>query len=428
MSPHPLIFAPLACLLGLCGHAFAEKIILGESGTLHGKIESTSAKGFISLRSPIAEEPLQVKLDSISKIILSEKKDNISFTNLIIFKNGDQLPAKIVGYKDQKLEISSSWESKHSISKGNLDSILLKQSDKTIYTGPKETGWKNIQNCKFENGIMVFKGAGSTQWEAPELPTRHKISWLITSSDYATFEMVIASPSASSKDQCYRISIDSSGLKLMRQSPTMRAPIMLSESPEFRTNDANEKNFLIELSIDRGNRTLGLSVNRKKIRDNISDPTDSGKIPDGKFYKITCSGRSGANCQLREFRVAEFDPVLSTAHNEKKFSTKNDSIYDLECNRYSGDLLEIQSGTEPTIVFSNPHAAENIKANISEVAKIYFAGEASTTKGKFQILTSDEGRLHVNTLQFQDNNVITEHDSLGRLLIPLSLILEINRP
>lgn len=423
----------LALVLGGLSVVSADQITLGNSGQVQGVIEPSSQEGMIQLRTPLAPEPVRFKADAVSSLQFSGQKQTAKQKQMICLKNGDTLPAEVSSFADQQLKFVSAWASTHAIDKSHIDSLRFSSvKADTLYEGPQEKDWELSKGATRTNNAIRFQGWGTASWKAPELPSRYIVRWDLACAANASFKISLASdapmPSASAQD-CYTLAVTSMGLQLTRNVKAKGKQIALVNIQKMGNEKKKDGPTSIEIRIDRGNRLLQLIVDGKSIRNNIVDPEETGAIPTGSNYHFSHTSGGDENAStLRKFTVTEWTGNIAEAGQESRVSTTTDTLYDVESNRYSGELTSISSGAEKTLVFSNPHSPEPIAAPLESAAILYFKGESTKPQGRFVIRTSGSGALHVNEFLLENRNVRATHEILGNLLIPLTSIEEITRP
>jgi hypothetical protein len=420
---------PLA--LGLLTFASADHISLGDLGQLQGSIEPCSLEGMIQLRSPLASEPLLIKKDSIISLKFEGQKQVTKNQQIIHLKNGDLLPVETISFAHNQLSFISPWNSSHELNKTLIDSLALGSTDgDRIYSGPNPKEWTVSQGSECTNEAVRFPGSGIASWKLPKLPSRHIIGWTLESNADTNFKILIASdsdqPHATEKSG-YSLSINDQRVQLIRNVKSGKSKVTLVNDQQILYEEKNNDTLVIELRVDQNNRILQLFINGESIRNSILDPEQTGEMPSDVNYHVICSGTGKKMSYLRKFFVSEWNYNDSSARSENRHTTKSDTLYDIDSNRYSGELVSINKEPEKIITFSNPHSPTPIEAPFQSTAILYFSGEMTKAEGSFIIHTVGSGTLHVTDYQLKDGVVNAKHAIMGDLSIPLTYVEVISR-
>ncbi len=423
----PIILLPLCCL----PFTQAEEITLGAGGKITGTIESVSEDQQITIKSALSPQPITILGKSFSGVTFDrqDSAEKNSAPNLLQLKNGDSLPITIKKLEDQTLSFSTQWAEQLSIERSQIDALYFGTAQNlSLYSGPKDKEWQLNNSWKFEDGL-VSSGYGAATRKFEKLPERYIIRFHISWVGMAGFKFIFANSSDKTTEvtDCYYLQFNNAGLELKRQASGGKKHTSLAVFNDFTPEQLDDNEMLVEIRVDRSNRQLQLSVNGKELRKNIVDPLETGATPSGEFMSFLCTSGNNDKHTIDEITVSSWDSNSSDAHLEKRTDAKNDILFDLESNRSSGVLKSITAGDkEPQILFENPHDPSPHPLSASQVAIIYFSGEASSEKkAPYRIELLNDCLLQVDSFRISAGKLTVKHPLLGELEIPTSLVTKI---
>ncbi len=428
LFPIPAI---VACMLSLGSSYGADVITLGKDGKISGKVESISADGIITVRSPLSPEKLHFSQKECERIQFEKKENPQSGCNSTLYlKNGDVMPVEIELLDEKELSIQLPWAAKLKADRSAIDALHFGTRENTIvYRGPLTNEWETGKAWKFNKGLESIAW-GSTHRKFASLPDRYILQFCVEWTGNAGIKCLFASTSADANGgaDCYFLQFNNAGLELKRQSTGAKKYTSLATFNELTPDDIEDDRMQVEIRVDRINRMLQLVVNGKTLRNNIIDPVETGPVPKGDIISFISTSGSDDKHTITDIQITTWGSATAEARMEKRSDTKIDVLYDIESNRSSGLLKSIKPGKDPQVLFENPHDPSPKPLSASKVAVIYFAGEKPKNPAPaYRIQLQEMGTFFVDSFYLSDSTLHAKHPVFGEIQIATSLISEISR-
>jgi hypothetical protein len=169
-------------------------------------------------------------------------------------------------------------------------------------------------------------------------------------------------------------------------------------------------------------------LNGKKYRNNITDPLETGELPQGKFVHFTCTTGNEDIQMIQNITLSSWGAATAEARLEKRTNTKTDLLFDIESNRSSGVIASIGAGPNPNLLFENPHDPNPRPIPLSKIAVVYFSGKSVEEKSmKYKIKFRGSGLLLVDQFTIENGTINVQHPLLGPIKLSTSIIDRIDR-
>lgn len=417
----------------LCTLCDADQITFKDQTRLCGEIESLRDNQALTMRSELSPDPLELVAQEIESISFSQqKKASIAAKNLLYLKAGDVIPVLSPVLENKELRYDAAWGGSLKVAREHIDSLHFDTTeDELLYSGPNNLEWalNNAWQFDAEEKSLVSQSWGSTYREFQNLPERFVLSFKVAWTGNAGVQCRIGSSTndTNSRQNAYMFQLNSSGIELKRMSVTGKYTTLASES-QLTPDKFHENEVLIEIHVDRTNRLLQLVLDGKKYRNNITDPIETGELPQGKFVHFTCTTGNEDTQIISEIKLSSWGASTAEARLEKRTDTKSDLLFDIESNRSSGVITSISAGPKPAILFENPHDPNPRPIPLSKVAVVYFSGKPAAEKtNKYTITLRGAGVLQADKFTMENRTLLVEHPLLGNLSLSTDIIERIDR-
>lgn len=425
----------LLALLGGCGSSllWADNLTLTGDSRLTGTLHSLSTSGTLELRSPLARDPIHVKLDQVTKLTFTPPTPlpSSSSTRLDLI-NGDQLRVDINSLDGETFIATTPFAGRLQFQRSAVKSMQVGLHEaETLYSGPQQANeWTQSidpsKNWNFSNDVLSADGAASSSRDF-DLPERFILKASLKWESNANFLISFADPLVRTTDPVdrYLFLFNGAGIEIKRESSTPpRFQTILTRS---RTPDQFPTNALdVEIRVDRRTSRLYLYLDGEPEVTGI-DPLPEAPASNG----ITLINRAppGSHQEIKDIQILSFDNTASRHLGEKSAAPSQDSLITRAEDRFSGQLLSIL----PTGIFNFKSPIKEGPLTLSEddVSTVFFAEpedfESAENPTPYRLHLWDESQLSGTSCTFSEDQVQLEHPLLGRITLNRSAISEFER-
>ena len=416
-----------------CSLSAADQVTFKDQTKLTGEISTLRENQKLTLRSALSPNPLDLQAESIESITFdSVSRAPVAAKNLLYLKAGDVMPITSPILENGELRFDTTWSGSLKVARENIDSLHFDTiENEVIYSGPNNQEWTLSNGWRFDadDNSLVSQSWGSVHREFAALPDRYILSFTVSWTSNAGIQCRIggSSPDTNSRQNAYLFQLGSNGIELKRMTAAGKYQTLASESQ--LTPDKFEDNELkVEIFVDRTNRLLQLVLNGKKYRNNITDPLETGELPQGKFVHFTCTTGNEDIQMIQNITLSSWGAATAEARLEKRTNTKTDLLFDIESNRSSGVIASIGAGPNPNLLFENPHDPNPRPIPLSKIAVVYFSGKSVEEKSmKYKIKFRGSGLLLVDQFTIENGTINVQHPLLGPIELSTSIIDRIDR-
>jgi hypothetical protein len=423
------IVLPAAC----CSLSAADQVTFKDQTKLTGEIATLRENQTLTMRTALSPDPLELQAESIESITFdSITRAPVAAKNLLYLKAGDVMPITSPILENGELRFDTIWSGSLKVARENIDSLHFDTAEnEVIYSGPNNQEWTLSNGWRFDadDNSLVSKSWGSVHREFAALPDRYILGFTVSWTGNAGIQCRIGGSSAdtNSRQNAYLFQLGSSGIELKRMAAAGKYTILASES-QLTPDKFEDNEVKVEIFVDRPNRLLQLVINGKKYRNNITDPLETGELPQGKFIHFTCTTGDEDIQMIQEITLSSWGAATAEARLEKRTDTKTDILFDIESNRSSGVIASISAGPSPNLLFENPHDPNPRPIPLSKIAVVYFSGKsAEGISTKYKIKFRGAGLLYVDQFAIGNGNLNVQHPLLGPIEISTSIIDRIDR-
>jgi hypothetical protein len=411
-----LAFQPLA----------ADSLSLANDSRISGTIRSIRENGSLVIETPLSTEPLEIRGEAVRSVSFSGQPGEFSAPpTRIELTNGDVLPVEIRSMDEKNLMAESPLTGPLTIPRNSIRSLQMGMVDsRVIYSGPDGIeGWKSdagrAMAWGFEGGNLKITGSGriSRKLEVSEnFIVRFTLSWDRNPGFHFSFADSLQP--ISEKSDRYYVTFSSAGLEIKRESsqgPRYPSLATINRGPEtFAGNKVK-----VELRVDRKRKLIYLYLN-DQFEGRYIDPS-SVSPPDGGV-SLTSTSNQGAEQQVSEIEVLEWDPSGERHRTEERGDVKQDALIASDAARFGGKLVSIRPSEEgPLFSFKSDFGDDLIELPESQVSTVFFAekeeAEDETPRKPLKLRLRGNGSIQVDSCSFTEDKAEVNHPLLGKLTL-----------
>lgn len=421
-------------------HASDELVLRGTAKEkLSGTVTGIEESGVIVLASPLSNEPLRLKPNTVERVILgNEITINPQANMLVELTNGDRLPVDVTSYTAQNgMRVSSPAMGDLVVPSAVLSSIEMGILERRlVFEGPGDTAaWKSPHDSGFDKVSVEAKDWSiNGRLEASrqiEMPTNFVLRFLLEwePRQQPNIKVYFASPEINSMEKAdrYFLQFNNAGFEIKRESTTgKRFPPVLDSNR--RPEEFAGRKVVVEIHVNRVTKRIDLFLNGQ-MEDWGLDPCPAA--PDGAGIILGINGSDGTTQSLRSLTVHELDNTRIRHRAEDHGSPDMDSLIARDESRWSGELREVrQKGGKLEFTFQTQTvlSQEPLQIQQEDVSTVFFrkpADKAQEKSTKYRLLLRGEGILSARSCSISDGKITVNHPMLGELHLPKQAILRI---
>ena len=418
-----------AAFFALCLCAHADTVELHNGDLLTGTIKSFD-QGAVTLASPLALAPLEIKAEAIKRIAFPEPPaDNPTHTELLTLSNKDTLPCKVLSMDKDHLHISTWYAGKFSIPRTGIRAIQFGISEeKTIFKATQapsqwdhhEGSWSLDGTSYTSNGI----GSLAQKLDLPQnLRIQFDLSWKETPN--FAFRFCADTNSASTKQGTYELIFNSAGMQISRFESRSQPAAPLANIA-IRPRSVTNRTLNIDIRLNRQEGLLTLYIDRKLIG-TWPDPFSPTK---GNYIILSNRSSSTSSCIIRNLEIRSINGSTLPRHREKNTLGKADILIDSEGEKISGTITTINKG-EPnnrSLTMKVKHSTQPLRVPDRRISALLFAqpeDEPIFPRATFTAMLGSTGFLQLEKPKLIQGKLISHHPILGACSINLKAISHI---
>jgi hypothetical protein len=418
----------LLLLLSSCAiHSLsADEVSLMGDSHLTGVLSSLSESGTLELSSPLAPEPISLKLNQVTQLSFTPPSEpHQAPSTRLELANGDILMGSVESLDLQSLILRTPEAGPLSLPRHALKSLQFRiHEPETFYNGPLDgNDWsQNNQSSKnwFFNDQALFSDGPASSSKVFDLPERFTFKFTLKWEFTANFLITFADPLTQTPDPVnrYLFIFNGAGLEIKREAanpPRFQTILTRSRNPDQYPS----KTLDVEIRVDRRNSRLYLYLNGQPEVTGI-DPLP--QVPTSGGITLVNRAQAGSRQEIRAIQLLTFDNTASRHLAEKSPNTTLDSLITHEDDRFSGQLLSIQPSA-PTKIFSFKTAFQDLPLAISEedVSTLFFTQPDTTAPpappSPYLIHLWDMSTLSADSCSFTTEQVTLSHPLLGPITL-----------
>ncbi|GAA5483425.1 hypothetical protein [Haloferula sargassicola] len=395
----------------------ADQVSLADGGGLTGEVAALDAAS-LTLRSPLAVEPLEIRLDRVREVLFPQSTTAriSSHEARLELVNGDRMPCDVRSIGPETVAITTGYSDPLQVRRSSIQVMQLGiRPRRMIYQGPSEDDWNLSSAWKLEDGALVSQKPGAAVLKPGKLPASFSLEFELAWDGLPNLEVYLCSGTETpgrSKDNRYRLRVRNTRVELDRQStgvntfqPLGHAPIRLSDDPNHRAT--------FEVRVDRANRKLQLLVNGEPALREMTDPVDA---PEDSIVIFQSLNNDPGTLEVGPVMIRAWNPARERDSREERGDGEEDALIDIDGQRFSGQLIGTQEGGEGSVIlFKSPHFPEPLEIPLDRVTTVFFRSpEESPPRSALLVGLPDAGLLSATGCVFEGDRARIDHPLLGR--------------
>ena len=370
------------CSLASPAHAADELSLRGDAGEkLSGTVTGIEESGVIVLSSPLTDEPLRLKPDTVTKVRFDvDNEETKPAAMLVELANGDRLPVEVTSYSaDKGMRITSPAVGElvlASVRAGlagtrpprtqtgirrpgryrRLEQPAARTDSTTspsmARTGPSADDWKPHARSMLHKTLCC---ASTVQWEARQQPN---------------IKIHFASPDVNSvtKADRYFLQFSSAGFEVKRErTKTSGFPSILISNRKPEEFAARQVD--VEIHVNRATKRIDLYLNGELETWGV-DPEPAA--PTGGGIILGINGMNGTSHTIRNLTIHELDNTRVRHRAEDRGNPNQDSLISRDDDRWTGELREIRKqGAQIDFLFQIPQRKEPLEIPIEDISTVF---------------------------------------------------------
>lgn len=427
-----LLAATLASAALMPAGLRADNVQLNNGDTLTGTIH-TLGKQHITLQSPLASTPLDIKAASVRKITFSATQEkHPAHTELLTLANNDILPCTVLSMDAKHLHIHTWYAGDFHIPRTSIRSLLFGiGTEKTAFLGNQPPAqWPTHKGDWHFAGGTYRTGKTGTLAANPGLPEnvrfRFNLAWKQTPN--FAFRFCAANNSANTKQDTYELLFNSAGIQISRYQGTSRHPARLASIPALKPDNIENRNIDIDIRLNRTDGLLSLYADTTLVG-TWADPMARAK---GNYIIFNNRTNREDSCIISNIQVTGLNDGALPRHRENILPKGTDILLDSEGNKLSGTLTSITKADpdKRTVTLNLKHAPKPLQVPDRRISTLLFAQPEKTTTfphPTFTALLTSGGKLQLTTPKLANGKITSTHPILGTCTLTPKAVSHINK-
>lgn len=418
----------LACLLPV----HADEVRLADGSRLSGTVTAMTPAGQVSLSSPLAFEPFQLRADRLRRLQFSQdKKSTDDHDAMLVLTNGDQFACDLRGIDEDSIQVETSFAGLLDIPRDRVSTAQLGvRPRKLIYRGPdNEAGWTVRNGWKFSGKRFETDGNGtlSRSFDTPgSFALRFRLTWRSTPNIQIYFADDMLETTG--KADRYHLSFDSSGFQLKRQQSGDNFPNKDMQAIRREPASFPESKVDVELRVDRALALVHVYLNGE-FEGKYADPLKSAPTGQGVMFLSKIGGDD--SMVIDNIEVREWDAAADRHRSETRGDETKDVVITRSSDRSTGSIIGLRDGKDGQVVlYKSPHYPEPMELPASEVSTLFFARPENppvVPQPPMLLGLRNRGSLGVTGCAFEGDVIKADHPLLGNLAIRRNSVSHLER-
>ncbi|MGJ8677753.1 MAG: hypothetical protein ACSHX0_09570 [Akkermansiaceae bacterium] len=451
MNTRALLFAlPVIMLISLLGMNIlhADILKLDHPNTLSGKIQSIN-NGIITLHSDLANEPLEIKQDAMTALIIRDQsRSTQKEKERLTLTNGDNLTCTIVSIDDASVEFSSWYAGTQRVSRADIDSIQFGISDEPIiYIGGNDiTSWENSQGewlvpDSHSPNLNKYQSIGTSSISKNlNLSDNIHINFDLSWEKLINYKFIFCASTTSLDDyqDKYQFSFNNNHAEITRHFADKTLPIveLIYHKAPLQSIDNNTVN--IDIQLNRIKRELTLKINDV----HLGSIYDFHEAPRGNYITLHNKNTNLTSTSLSNLVVTELPIITRLSAGLIQNSETQDILIDSEAEELHGSITSIKniSAADKRVLYfelGTPDETTDLTIPEHRLSTLYFAQqqasgvennedvEKTNDRSPYRVILHDGGSLQLDKLEFIDTQLIAHSPLIGRCKIDLSAVSQV---
>jgi hypothetical protein len=406
----------------------ADEVSMEGEAHLTGAVTAIAGDGAITLRTPLASEPIILRGDKVLRVDFSRQGEPAAQGDMLLtLVNGDMLPCEVRSLDLSTISLATSFAGDLKVPRAMIERLSLGISpERILYDGPENLDGWDSERWTSEDRALISQGPGRAA-RAFDLPRQFILRFRFAWRNHPNLQVALAESSEDPRGDRYVLQFTSGGIEIKRQSKADHKSLTLI-SVNRPAEQFAKAEVEIELRVDRAESKLQLFLNGQ-LESRIDDPLTSPPPGGGISFRSNAGGEG--THRISNIQLLAWDPVSDRHRAEERGDPNVDALIDDEGARYSGRLEAIRSAADgPSLFFRSPLLDKPMEIPAKEVSTVFFAksGPRDVPGSKLQLRLHGGGRLHVERCTFADDRIHVRHPLLGDLAVNRTALLTVERP
>ncbi len=423
--------------LSLCtpSSAQADIVELSNGDLLTGNVESLD-KALVTLVSPLASTPLEIRADAIRKITFPDASESTpDHTERLTLTNNDVIPCKVLSMNDKELHVSTWYAGKFSIPRNNIQFLQFGLSEeKTIYTGTDDPAQWTTRKGRWSRTSTGYTCSGNSTLArklnlSENVRFNFDLSW--KENPNFVFRFCAESDEATTKQDTYEFVFNSAGMQIRRYQNSEQPAAPLANI-SIKPHSIPGRKLNIDLRVNRSEGLLTLTIDNQVIG-TWPDPFTTSK---GNHIILNnrASSTSSTSCIINNLRVSTMTDGALPRHREKNLTSKADVLIDSEGETMSGNIISINIDSDSeradkrTIVFNVKNSTAPLLVPDRRMSTLIFGEPENMPEFPLPTLTAmlkNNGAIQLTQPKLKQGKISCQHPILGPCLIDINALTHI---
>ncbi len=411
-----------------------DEVVFDDDSGLRGTIESLEEDGRLLLSSPLAHEPLELRVERVRRVIFSTSSQPPadSYDSLVMLANGDLFGCDLTGIDADAVRARTGFAGELAIPRDAIHTVQLGvRPRKLLYRGPEDiAGWDMKGGWRLEHDRFIAESSGTLaqEFDTPDsFSLRFRVRWRSSPSLEVHFADENLKPSAGAKTNRYVLRFNPGGFELKREQddPARRDPpmVQIPREPSSFSDSAVE----IDLRVDRKLNQVHLYLNGEH-EGRFPDPFKTSPAGGGLLFR---SGHGGDdNLIIDRIELREWDASADRHRSEERGDISQDAIILRDGQRGPARIVALHPGEDGgSIEFKSPHLPKNDRLPAADISTLFFARHDKAPAGKtpLRLVLHGRGSLGLTACTFAGDLLHARHPLLGDLTIRRDAIARLER-
>lgn len=428
---HHLRTALASAALGLVPCALSADVIeLNQGDRLTGSISDLNNEG-VTINSPLAVSPLQIKADTIKSLTFdTEKEASQQHHELLTLASGDTLPCHVEALDMDELKITTWYAGSFTIKRKYLESLQFGITEnKVIYRGTDlPSQWEtNEGRWKYNDNSYRCEGVGVLA-RPLDLPKNLSIQFDLTWSTKPNFAFRFCAKNnkatTSSDQDAYELTFNSAGMQIRRYAIGKKSISLVTLN--LKPHEIDQRRLNVELRVNREQGKITLLLDGVE-RGTYLDTFDSSE---GKFIILNNRTSIQNALFLRNLVISEWSNGVEPRFRGKLEEVNADMLIDSVGNQRTGKLTTLrQNGPKKReVLLDTKHSDQPMRVPATKLSALVFAKQGElppTPASTYRVELVGGGSINLESPKLENGKITTKHHILGSCTIDTSAVSRI---
>ncbi|MBB5352405.1 hypothetical protein HNR46_002650 [Haloferula luteola] len=408
-----------SALMGLVAiTASADQILLTDGSRLTGEVVTLDREQ-LSLRTPLAQEDLGLKLEGVREVNFPPPPEEWADQSArVVLINGDVFPCELKAIGDETITVNTAYSSPLDVPRRLIRSLQVGlQPRRILYDGPQAgEEWSGPSAWRVENGALISLGRGPSAFDPGSISSSFSLQFQLKWARTTNLEVYFCSASESpgpQKEDRYRLQIRNHRLRLDRQSSRQNTFDTLGEVP-LNPADFPQSTFQLEIRVDRDRHHLKIQLDDAEV---LLDAVDRQGIPEGSKIVFNSLINEPEAMSVGPILLRAWNPIRDRHPNEERGDPTVDALIDIDGQRFGGKILGSQADSPSNSVeIQTDFSPSPLHVPMDRVSTLFFChSDEATGRSPLLIGLPDTGLISAESCHFENQQARILHPLLGEL-------------